>query len=153
MPINKNNNGFTLIELIIVVAIIGILATAIISGTDFIDQRAQSVDVGNYNIARNLQSAFEQYIIVNSDDDLNYATGVSGTALKKGDANYNKLVEKGIIKESYVLQEDTFYLVKEGNYPTIQFKLTSKRYKRSICSQTSTTSDCVFKVPSTGPLN
>lgn len=155
LKISKNNSGFTLIELIIVIAIIGILATAIISGTDFIDQRAQTVDVGNYNIARNLQSAFEQYLIINGTDDLNYATGVSGTAISTGDNNYLKLVSKGVIKNSYKVPEGTFYLIKSsGNFPEIHFKLSSQRYKKSICpSTTSTTSsDCVFKVPSTGAL-
>ncbi len=150
LKLSKNNSGFTLIELIIVVAIIGILATAIITGTDFIDQRAQSVDVGNYNIARNLQSSFEQYIIVNGADDLAYVTGTSGTAIKSDDANFNKLVTKGIIKESYQIPLNTFFLISENGYPTVQFKLTSNRYKKSIC--TNTTSDCIFKVPSTGAL-
>jgi prepilin-type N-terminal cleavage/methylation domain-containing protein len=151
LKMNKNNSGFTLIELIIVIAIIGILATAIISGTDFIDQRAQTVDVGNYNIARNLQSAFEQYLIVNGTDDLTYVDNYTGDGIKNGDANFNKLVAKGVIKSSYQVPTGIFYLIKSGNFPEIHFKLTSQRYKKSICTAASN-SDCWFKVPSTGAL-
>jgi len=143
----KNNSGFTLIELIIVVAIIGILATAIISGTDFIEQRAQSVDVGNYNIARNLQNAFEQYLIITPVDDLAYSTGVEGTAIATNDDNLKKLVAKGVVKSGYQIPASTFYLVKENGFPVVKFKLTAKRF------QSGKQSPFVFTVPTDGSLS
>lgn len=149
----KNNSGFTLIELVIVVAIIGILATAIISGTNFIDQRAQSVDVGNYNIARNLQAAFEQYAITigTGTADLNIS-GTNGTVLAASDANLTKLINAGILKSNFVVPATTFYLNTDSGNIIIQYKLTSTRYRNTICPNTTTATDCWFKVPSSGAL-
>jgi len=155
MPNKYNDNkGFTLIELVIVVAIIGILATAIITGTDFIDQRAQSSDVGNYNIARNLQSAFEQYLITNQTSGLDYGTSENGyllTGSSSSDKNLKLLVATGILKAGYQVPENSFYLKKDGNTVVVQYKLTSKRYRASTCP-TVTSGDCWFQVPNSGQL-
>jgi prepilin-type N-terminal cleavage/methylation domain-containing protein len=150
MPRNiKNNSGFTLIELVIVVAIIGILATAIITGTDFIDQRAQSMDVGNYNVARNLQASFEQYLISTQNASLN-TEGENGKLIANNDENIKKLIDSGILKSGYQIPSSTFYLKKDGNSVVVQFKLTSKRYKTSTCEANVT--DCWFAVPNSGTL-
>jgi prepilin-type N-terminal cleavage/methylation domain-containing protein len=149
----KNSSGFTLIELIIVIAIIGILATAVISGTDFIEQRAQSVDTGNYNIARNIQSSFEQYIIINGVDDLTYVdsskVGDANAAIKanasENDSNFTKLIAKGVTKTGFKVPDGTFWLVKENGFPVVKFKIISKRFKTGRSGD-------VFTVPSDGAL-
>jgi prepilin-type N-terminal cleavage/methylation domain-containing protein len=127
MPRIKNNFGFTLIELIIVVAIIGILATAVISGTDFLDQRNQAVDVGNFNIARNLQASLEQYIIQGGTVDV--STGNFLATLKNAN----------ILKESFTIPANTFRVVKipTSGEIAVEFSLASKKFfttSKDFCS-------------------
>jgi len=145
MPNLKNNSGFTLIELIIVVAIIGVLATAVLSGTDFLDQRNQAADVGNYNIARNLQAAYEQLQIQNSA-----LTLTSGQAV---DNSLQLLKTANILKSSFTIPANTFYLFVDNTTKeiAIDFELQSKKYLNStVCD--SIASATRWRVPGCGQL-
>lgn len=64
----KNKKGFTLIELIVVVAVLGILASIAVPRVGGITQRAK--DVADKAQIRILQEALERYIAESGDEDL-----------------------------------------------------------------------------------
>lgn len=137
--ITKNNSGFTLIELVIVVAIIGILATAVLSGTDFLDQRNQAADIGNYNVARNLQAAYEQGQIQ-----------ASITPANNSFADLTGLKQNNIVKQSFTIPSNTFTIFVDSNSSvSVQFSLASKKFKNVTCDAAGTG---FWRVPDCGQL-
>jgi type IV pilus assembly protein PilA len=70
---NRNEKGFTLIELMIVIAIIGILAAIAIP--QFNSYRSRSYNAGALSDMKNIQTAMEAYYV----DHQKYPTGITAT--------------------------------------------------------------------------
>jgi len=57
----KNGAGFTMIELLIVIAVLGVLATAVLSAINPIEQINRGRDTGSRSDSEQLLSAFDRY--------------------------------------------------------------------------------------------
>ncbi len=80
ISLNKNNKGFTIVELLIVVVVIGILALLVITTYAGIQSKARNskrqTDIGS--IQTHLEAFYNQNGYYPNRDDLNTATFVSG---------------------------------------------------------------------------
>ena len=72
---SANNKGFTLLELIIVMAIIAILSATILN-TNILDNRYKAVDTGNLDLATKLQTQLFTYFLT-TGTDISTINGVS----------------------------------------------------------------------------
>jgi prepilin-type N-terminal cleavage/methylation domain-containing protein len=86
--LNKNRGGFTLVEIMIVVAIIALLAAIAVPG--FLRARKRSQASRVINDLRLIDSAIDQYAIENAKvTGSTVATGDWTAYMKKGSALYN----------------------------------------------------------------
>ena len=80
---HKNEDGFTLIEILVVILIIGILASIAIPV--FLNQRKAANEASLRSDMKNLALAVEQFFLENpTDPDVNFATDVKGFKSTKG---------------------------------------------------------------------
>lgn len=79
--LKKNQKGFTLIELVVVIAILGILSSIALPRVGGVTQRAKEVaDMANVRI---LQEAVERYMAESGDEDLEEIGSLSSTDLEE----------------------------------------------------------------------
>ena len=102
----KNQKGFTLIELMIVIAIIGILAAIAIP--QFSAYRKRSYDSSAQSDLKNATTAQEAYYVDNSNYAQTPATLVGAT--------YGLYTSDGVVFT--ITSADTFAYVMEANHPS-----------------------------------
>ena len=99
-------NGFTLIELSIVIALLGALAIALIIALDPLEQISKGVDATTVNIVKELGNAVTRYYVTNSQ--VPYSTDIQGQPLNatENTAMISFLIEKKELKNDFSLFSD-----------------------------------------------
>jgi prepilin-type N-terminal cleavage/methylation domain-containing protein len=115
--INKRRGGFTLVEIMIVVAIIALLAAIAVPG--FLRARKRSQATRILNDLRMIDSAVDQYAIETNKSTGNIvAVGDWTNYVKKGSALYN--TAKSILGTTYGAQTvDTIPVVPPADYAAL----------------------------------
>jgi prepilin-type N-terminal cleavage/methylation domain-containing protein len=93
---NQENKGFTLIELIIVIGVLGVLAAALLVAIDPLEQLARGRDSGRLSSVTQLGRAFQAY-----------AAGQNLSAFPAGSVTWqDTLVNSGDVKAAIIVNPD-----------------------------------------------
>jgi len=151
-----NNKGFTLLELIIVMAIIGLLAAGVLLTPGILDNRNKAVDTSNLDAASKIQQQIYAYFIT------------TGIRFKAEDAtnsvillNVDELKTAKIISTDADITGSFYFTYSAEGTPNVGFTLTSTQNRpNSTCFKTSVSNsdkqicstDNYFFVPASGRL-
>jgi len=143
----KNNQGFTLLELIIVMAIIGILASTILLTPGILDNRNKAVDTGKLDTAAKIQQQIYTYNLTTGNT---YPAGTTTDTLLDGILLDMKA--KGIVSNETTFASNTFYLKYSGEgTPNIGFNLSSTQFQStSRCFQYNSSLNTTVSADTTG---
>lgn len=81
---NQNKKGFTLVELLVVVAIIGVLAAALLIGLNPLEQTRKAQDSGKLSRCKEAIGAAERYYAFHNSDPADCAALITADELKTG---------------------------------------------------------------------
>jgi prepilin-type N-terminal cleavage/methylation domain-containing protein len=151
---SANNKGFTLLELIIVMAIIAILSATVILNPGILDNRNKALDTGNLDLAAKIQQQIFTYYLTTGND-------LESIGVNPGDlsSSKQKLIDNGIISADTNIPQGLFYLqFAPDKTPNVGFSLASTQFKTtSSCfsedlSSSTTCTGTYFFVPKSGRL-
>lgn len=103
-----NKKGFTLIEMLIVIAVIGVLAVAVLSAINPVEQMRKARDTRRRSNAAELLNALERYYATNEEYPSGYPTTAGscpGTQVTTTMAQ--TLVDEGELKAEFVTRVGT----------------------------------------------
>lgn len=143
-----NNKGFTLLELIIVMAIMGIIAAGVLLTPGILDNRNVAVDTSNLDAASKLQQQIFSYYITTG-------TKYEGTSTT---LDIEDLKTKKIISSDTTINGNFILVYSIEGTPNVGFVLTStKNLANSKCFtnelvETPCSNSSYFFVPASGRL-
>lgn len=133
-----DQKGFTLVELLIVIAVIGILAVAVLAALDPVEQLKKSRDTSRFADARELVSAYQRYTVGNRcfpDEQPTVggtctAADLLDTTLSPTWAQFAKLETAGELKSTYknkqTVKAGELHIFHTGDVVSVCFNAESK---------------------------
>ena len=121
----KNNRGFTLVEMLIVIAVIGVLAVAVLSAINPVEQMRKSRDTRRRSNGAELMNALERYYATHEDypEDYSNAAGTGTTcsdavAARITSTDIATLVTESELKSEYTdrIDDDDNALYSAGDF-------------------------------------
>lgn len=135
----RHNQGFTLVELLIVIVIIGILSIAIFSAIDPIDQTRRGQDTATRSFATQISQAITRYYATYGKFPWEDATGGSApttaTTLKNMGNSIDVLTQSGELNQNFKkisepYQDKLFVTLAGTDQVSVCFKPASKAFRR-----------------------
>jgi type IV pilus assembly protein PilA len=130
MKIRKSNKGFTLVEIMIVVVIIGLLAAMAIPA--FQKVRRSSIKSTMANDGRQIAAAAQQYFLENASTRAPL-TEIVNSSLTGTQSKYVKELSKGVTTTTTNIDQDGTILLQHPNFGTLAVAVeTSKTLSETL---------------------
>ena len=134
----KNSKGFTLIEILIVIAMLGALAVALLATLDPIEQIRKSQDAGVRNIVKEMSDGFNRYYAQTYAMPWSTTIIAWGTITTANSSYISSVVKAGELKANFADTAKNYYtkiyFASEANNTNMSvcFQPTSKSFKSDV---------------------